>query len=219
MARPSRSRPTRDARQGRLRPEPDRRRSRAAASKLRGRRRKALALRRLYPDAGPRDLARLGRPVDADLVFRSLAYAIEPEWTRGHSFTVAYELVGEGGGAWRVEVDDGRVRVERGLGESPDCDRPDPLLGLAAAARGELTPSDAMRLGYTEVEGRIFPVTRLGRWIDRAEGIDGPELDARGAPAAPAGGERRQLGQQGELQRRVGRRRRPGRVQARPGAA
>ncbi len=144
--------------------------------KLRGRRRKALALRRLSPDAGPRDLARLGVPVDPDLVFRSLAYAIEPEWTRGHTFTVAYELVGEGGGAWRVEVDDGRVRVKRGLGESPDSIvrlRYSDWLRMLA---GEITPSDAMRLGYTEVDGRIFPVTRMGRWIDRAEGIDDPEL-------------------------------------------
>jgi ribonucleoside-diphosphate reductase beta chain len=145
--------------------------------KLRGRRRKALALRRLSADAGPRDLARLGMPVDPDLVFRSLAYAIEPEWTRGHSFTVAYELVGEGGGAWRVEVEDGRVHVARGLGESPDAIvriRYSDWLRLLSA---EISPSDAMRLGFTEVEGRIFPVTRMGRWIDRAEGIDGPELD------------------------------------------
>src|SRR5262249_59748062 len=79
--------------------------------KLRGRRRKALALRRLSTDAGPRDLARLGVPVDADLVFRSLAYAIEPEWTRGHRFSVAYQLVGEGGGTWRVDVADRRVTL------------------------------------------------------------------------------------------------------------
>jgi ribonucleoside-diphosphate reductase beta chain len=144
--------------------------------KLRGRRRKALALRHLSPDAGPRDLARLGVRVDPDLVFRSLAYAIEPEWTRGHSFTVAYELVGEGGGAWRVEVDDGRVRVERGLGESPDSVVRVRYSDWLRLLSGELTPSDAMRLGYTEVDGRIFPVTRMGRWIDRAEGIDGPEL-------------------------------------------
>jgi ribonucleoside-diphosphate reductase beta chain len=145
--------------------------------KLRGRRRKALALRRLSADAGPRDLARLGVPVDPDLVFRSLAYAIEPEWTRGHSFTVAYELVGEGGGAWRVEVDDGRVRVARGLGESPDAIVRIRYADWIRLLSGEISPSDAMRLGYTEVEGRIFPVTRMGRWIDRAEGIDGPELD------------------------------------------
>ncbi|MDX6605665.1 MAG: ribonucleoside-diphosphate reductase beta chain [Solirubrobacterales bacterium] len=144
--------------------------------KLRGRRRKALALRRLSADAGPRDLARLGLPVDPDLVFRSLAYAIEPEWTSGHTFTVAYELVGDGGGTWRVEVDDGDIRVQRGGGESDALVRirySDWLRMLS----GELTPSDAMRLGYTEVEGSIFPVTRMGRWIDRAEGIDGPELD------------------------------------------
>jgi ribonucleoside-diphosphate reductase beta chain len=145
--------------------------------RLRGRRRKALALRRLSADASPRDLARLGHPVDADLVFRSLAYAIEPDWTRGHRFSVAYQLVGEGGGTWRVEVDDGEVRVERGLGEEPDAIvriRYSDWLELLA---GSLTPSDAMRLGKTEVDGRIPPVTRLGRWIDRAAGIDGPELE------------------------------------------
>jgi ribonucleoside-diphosphate reductase beta chain len=145
--------------------------------KLRGRRRKALALRHLSPDAGPRELARLGDPVDPDLVFRSLAYAIEPEWTRGHRFAVAYQLVGEGGGTWRVEVDDGRVRVERGLGEDPDAIVRIRYSDWMKLLSGELTPSDSMRLGKTEIEGKIPPVTRIGRWIDRAQGIDGPELE------------------------------------------
>jgi ribonucleoside-diphosphate reductase beta chain len=144
--------------------------------RLRGRRRKALALRKLSPDAGPRDLAKLGLPVDPDLVFRSLEYAIEPEWTAGHSFSVAYELVGEGGGAWRVEVEDGSVRVLRGTGESPDAIVRIRYSDWLRLLSGEVSPSDAMRLGLTEVEGKIFPVTRLGRWIDRAEGVDGPEL-------------------------------------------
>jgi ribonucleoside-diphosphate reductase beta chain len=145
--------------------------------KLRGRRRKALALRRLAADAGPRELARLGHPVDPDLVFRSLPYAIEPEWTRGHRFAVVYHLVGEGGGTWRVEVDDGRVRVERGAGENPDAIVRIRYSDWLALLAGEFTPADAMRLGKTEVEGKMPPVTRMGRWIDRAEGIDGPELE------------------------------------------
>ena len=144
--------------------------------RLRGRRRKALALRKLSPDAGPRDLARLGLPVDPDLVFRSLEYAIEPEWTAGHSFSVAYELVGDGGGAWRVEVDDGSVCVQRGAGENPDATVRIRYSDWLRLLSGEISPSDAMRLGLTEVEGSIFPVTRLGRWIDRVEGVDGPEL-------------------------------------------
>ena len=55
--------------------------------RLRGRRRKALALRRPSQDAGPRDLARLGLPVDPDLLVRSLTFSIEPERTRGHRFS------------------------------------------------------------------------------------------------------------------------------------
>ena len=145
--------------------------------KLRGRRRKALALRKLDSDAGPRELAGLGHPVDADLVFRSLAYAIEPEWTQGHRFTVAYQLVGEGGGTWRVEIDNGVVRVERGLGEDADAIVRIRYSDWLTLLSGELTPADAMRLGKTEVDGQIPPVTRLGRWIDRAAGVDGPELE------------------------------------------
>ena len=144
--------------------------------KLRGRRRKALALRHLSTDAGPRDLARLGVRVDPDLVFRSLAYAIEPEWTCGHRFSVAYELVGAGGGAWRVDVADRSVRVERGPGEAADAIVRIRYSDWLELLSGELTPAEAMRLGRTEVEGKIPPVTRLGRWIDRAAGIDGPEL-------------------------------------------
>ena len=154
-------------------------------------------------------------PVDPDLVFRSLEYAIEPEWTRGHTFTVAYELVGEGGGAWRVEVDDGtRPRPARRSARAPT-----PIVRIRYSdwlrlLSGELTPSDAMRLGYTEVEGRIFPVTRMGRWIDRAEGVDGPELAREERQRVLQAAERRQLGEQGELEWRLRRRRRSGRVQA-----
>jgi ribonucleoside-diphosphate reductase beta chain len=185
--------------------------------RVRGRRRKALALRRLSQEAGPRDLARLSLPVDPDLLFRSLAYAIEPEWTAGHRFTVAYQLVGEGGGSWRVEVDDGQVRVHRGLGEDPDAIVRIRYLDWMRMLAGEVTPSEAMRLGLTEVEGRIPPVTRLGRWIDRAEGVDGPELareerqralQARNAGSwgakAPTNGASADAGDPAETRRRRG---------------
>ena len=86
------------------------------------------------------------------------------------------------------------MRVKRGLGESPDAIVRIRYSDWLRLLSGEITPSDAMRLGLTEVEGQIFPVTRLGRWIDRAEGVDGPELareerqrpSRRGTPAAGA---------------------------------
>jgi ribonucleoside-diphosphate reductase beta chain len=56
---------------------------------------------------------------------------------------------------------------------------------------GDLSPTDAMRLQLTSVEGQIYPVTLLGRWIDRAQGNDDAELEReerqRALQAARAG--------------------------------
>jgi ribonucleoside-diphosphate reductase beta chain len=148
--------------------------------RISGKRRRALALRRLSDDAGPRDLARLGAPVDPDITYRALAHAIDPEWTRGHRFRVAYVLTGEGGGRWLVSVNDGSVQVEGA--EPADDGKVDATVTLSVATwerllRGDITPASAMQAQLTRVEGRMTPVTQLGRWIDRAEGIDGPELE------------------------------------------
>ncbi len=148
--------------------------------RITGKRRRALALRRLSEDAGPREVARLGVPVDPDLAYRALAHAIDPEWTRGYSFSVAYELTGEGGGRWLVTVDEGSVRVDRAASAANGS--PDATVSLSAdtwqrLVRGEITPSSAMQQQLTRVDGAMTPVTLLGRWIDRADGIDGPELE------------------------------------------
>jgi ribonucleoside-diphosphate reductase beta chain len=151
--------------------------------RLRGRRRKALALRRLDSSAGPRQLARLGVRVDPDLIYRSLQYAIDPEWTRGHRFSVAYELMGEGGGCWVVAVDDGEVRVQKSgvEGQTPEV-AVDATVRLSYETwlkllRGEITPTGSMQTGLTRASGALAPVTLLGRWMDRAEGVDEPELE------------------------------------------
>ena len=53
------------------------------------------------------------------------------------------------------------MRVDRGLGESPDAIVRIRYSDWLALLSGELTPPDAMRLGKTEVDGQIPPVTRL----------------------------------------------------------
>jgi ribonucleoside-diphosphate reductase beta chain len=148
--------------------------------RLRGKRRKALKLRHLDPDAGPRKMAALGIDVDPDLIYRSVPYAIDPEWTRGHHFTVLFEVLGEGGGRWLVEVDDGTVRVQPGSENGAAA--PDSTVRLSRDTwtmllRGDITPTKAMQSGLTRAEGALHPVTLFGRWADRADGVDGPELE------------------------------------------
>ena len=57
------------------------------------------------------DVVAQGGTVDAGLLYRSLAYLIDPEWTRGHRFVVCYELKGDAGGRWYVHVNDDGERV------------------------------------------------------------------------------------------------------------
>ena len=152
----------------------------AATGKVRvsGRRLKALKLRQM--SNGPLDMgevARAGGRLEPDLLYRSLPWVVDPEWTRGHRFTVHYAVTGEGD--WYVTVNDGeRLEVSR---EAPPW-------GVAGTARvsgegyqrlaaGRLTPTEAMQDRIIEVEGDIWPISLLGRWIDRGQGRDGPELD------------------------------------------
>jgi ribonucleoside-diphosphate reductase beta chain len=150
--------------------------------------RRKVPRRRLLGGNGMRQAARHGIPVDPDLAYRALAHAIHPSWTRGHRFRVAYELSGVGGGRWLVSVDDGSVRVDAerdgsdGSGDGAAPERADATVRMSVdtwrrVLAGEISPSRSMQLRMVTVEGAMPPVTQLGRWIDRAAGIDGPELE------------------------------------------
>src|SRR5204863_6123786 len=149
--------------------------------RIRGKRRRAMRLRAMSSANGlsMADALAGGAQLDPDAVYRSLAYMIDPEWTRGHSFAIAYELSGEGGGRWYVHVDDGaRVRVTT---DPPERD-------VAATTRvsvetfkrlvsGEVTPAQSMREQLAEIDGDIYPTVLVGRWIERAQGRDDAELE------------------------------------------
>jgi len=145
--------------------------------RIRGNRLRARKLRAM--SNGPVDLADVisnGGRVDPDLLYRSLPYLIDPEWTRGHAYLLRY-VIGEQ--SWDIEVRDGEpIRVsEPSNGRQPDSVvevSPDTFRKLVSR---ELSPTDAMRLQLTSVEGQIYPVTLLGRWMDRSQGRDDAELE------------------------------------------
>jgi ribonucleoside-diphosphate reductase beta chain len=147
--------------------------------RIRGSRRSALKLRALGqgPDPSIPDALAAGAPLDADAIYRSLRYLIDPEWTRGHSFTVAYVVEGEGGGTWFVHIRDGERPEVTTDGESPDARLTMSIDTYRALVGVEMTPAEAMRGHLIDIEGALHPVTLLGRWIDRAQGRDDAELE------------------------------------------
>jgi ribonucleoside-diphosphate reductase beta chain len=148
--------------------------------RIRGKRRRALRLRAMSAsDIGLDEVVANGGRLDPDVLYRSLPYLIDPEWTRGHRFTIRYEVTGEGGGTWYLRASDGEPLLVSG--DLPDDTAADATVRVSfdtyqRMAAGELTPNVAMQRRLTEVDGRLFPVTLVGRWIDRAQGRDDAEL-------------------------------------------
>jgi ribonucleoside-diphosphate reductase beta chain len=159
--------------------------------RIRGNRLRARKLRAM--SNGEIDLADVianGGAVDPDLLYRSLPYLVDPEWTRGHEYLLRYSI---GDQSWDIEIRNGDpIRVsEPANGRTPDAAvevSPETFRKLVSR---EMSPTDAMRLQLTSIEGQIYPVTLLGRWIDRSQGRDDAELarekDQRALQASRAG--------------------------------
>ena len=142
--------------------------------RIRGKRRKALKLRRMSKNG--LDMAAVvenGGALDPDVLYRSLPYLIDPEWTKGHDFTVRY-VVGEVG-TWYVRVRDGQPLEVSDQGDA-DGTATISFDDYQRLASGQVSPAVAMQNQLTKIDGQIHPVTLLGRWIARAQGMDDAEL-------------------------------------------
>jgi ribonucleoside-diphosphate reductase beta chain len=146
--------------------------------RIRGKRRRALKLRQMSSaDLSMAEVVESGGALDPDILYRSLPYLIDPDWTQGHDFTVAYEVTGHG--SWYVSARDGEpLEVTRELPDGRE------LVGTATVsfdsyqrmASGQVSPAQAMQNQLTTIDGDLHPITLLGRWIARAQGTDDAEL-------------------------------------------
>ena len=140
--------------------------------KVRGRRRDAAALRDalVAADIDLAAAARAGADLDPDLVWRALAYAIDPAWTTGHTFTVAQEISGPRPVRWHIGVRDGApVTVERRAPAQP----PDAVVSMS---RARLLAAAARRAGAGR---RTSDDPRRSRGRGDAQGLDGPRAGPR----------------------------------------
>jgi ribonucleoside-diphosphate reductase beta chain len=148
--------------------------------RIRGKRRKALKLRQMSSgELSMAEVVEAGGTLDPDILYRSLPYLIDPDWTKGHAFTVEYVVTGERGGRWYVSALDGeRLAVSRELPEGRDVDGTATVSfdSYQRMASGQVSPSVAMQNQLTKIDGQIHPITLLGRWIARAQGTDDAEL-------------------------------------------
>ena len=179
--------------------------------RIRGNRLRARKLRAM--SNGPVDLADVisnGGHVDPDLLYRSLPYLIDPEWTRGHAYLLRYAI---GDQSWDIEVRDGEpIRVsEPSNGREPDA-VVDGLAGHVPQAGQPRALTHRRDAAPAHVDRGPDLPGHAARPLDRP--LAGPRRRRAGARAPPApapGFARGQLGL--ERERRIGVTR-PGRPRA-----
>ena len=109
--------------------------------------------------------ARAGARLEPALVYRALPFAIDPEWTRGHNFTVAQQILELAPRAWHITVRDGQpVRVvERNSGAQADA-----TVTMSRAAFDRLLRAERPVHGdHPVVRGDREAVAALKRWTER----------------------------------------------------
>ncbi len=122
------------------------------------------------------DVLANGGNVDPDLLYRSLPYLIDPVVDAAATATSCATGSTAGRGTSRFATASPCACPSRRTDRTPDSVVEVSGETFRKLVSRELSPTDAMRLQLTSIEGQIYPVTLLGRWIDRSQGRDDAEL-------------------------------------------
>jgi len=87
--------------------------------------------------------------------------ALEPERTAGWRARYQFEIAGQGGGDWTIDVTDGSVAVVRGRQGAPDVTVAMDADDFVAMNTGALDGGDAFFRGKLRVKGDLGKAMRL----------------------------------------------------------
>jgi hypothetical protein len=136
-------------------------------ARIRGRKRRLRALHPLATaSASLTDAARAGARLDPELVYRTLAYAIHPSWTRGHAFTIAQQVVDDPPQTWYLTARDGG-----GLTVSPTSPSATPTATVTMSRQtfDRLLRAEPIPAGdRPEIRGDRHAVELMRSWTERA---------------------------------------------------
>jgi hypothetical protein len=135
---------------------------------VRGRRRGVIPLTTLSAASiSLTDAARAGAALEPELVYRTLAYAIHPSWTRGHHFTIAQEITS--GETWYLTARNGAgLAVSATAPGTPDATVTMTRAAFDSMLRGEQPPPGER----PTVRGDREAVEFMRTWTLRVQGTD-----------------------------------------------
>ena len=133
--------------------------------RIRGRRRRARGvLGAARTPVGLAAIAKAGIWLDPFLIYRALATLVDPEWTRGHRFSIAHEIIGTGGGTCYVSARNGEPLAVTRAGPEGGADAT--VSTTAAAFEATLAGDDAPAGQEVGIEGDLGAVRLLKTWTE-----------------------------------------------------
>ena len=141
------------------------------AARIRGRKRRAKALKTLPScTIALTEAARAGAHLEPELVYRTLAYAVHPSWTRGHRFTIAQAIHGNGSGrdeTWYLTAEDG---AGLSVAASARGHTPDATVSMSRSVFDRLVRGEPVQTGERPVvRGDREAVARMTAWTRRVQ--------------------------------------------------
>ena len=139
-------------------------------ARVRGRKRRVKELRALpATNVTLAEAARAGARLDPGLVYRLLAYAVHPSWTRGHEFTIAQAITGAPSETWYLTAADG---AGLSVSSTPPAAEPDATVTMSREVFDCLLRDRPLPAGQRPiVHGDHAAVAAMRGWTVRAQGL------------------------------------------------
>lgn len=99
--------------------------------------------------------------------FATLEKRFKPEAAKGVNVRLQFELSGEGGGTWYVEIKDGKCKVKEGSGPNPDATLKASASDYKKIADGEMNKMVAFLRGKLKVEGDKEKLKPFDTWFEK----------------------------------------------------
>ncbi len=100
-------------------------------------------------------------------VFEAMPASFQPQEARGLTATFQFEIAGEGGGEWYVDVQNGALTVARGRHPRPDVTFRATAENYLGIATGRINNALAAVTGKIKVQGSMLTAMKLQKIFKR----------------------------------------------------